>query len=198
MIYAVLDTNVLVSAAISRNQRVSVPYGILESAASGVFVPLVDDNILQEYRDVLARPKFGLRLQAIDFFVNTMLHGAINQVVQKTNVVLPDMADVIFYDVAMAHQDKKAYLVTGNLRHFPGCAFAVSPRNFLEIIKEQGMETNSIGENSPHYDRFGLLAILREANEIARKNGILGMSEEEIEAEISAARAERAARRGKA
>lgn len=39
-----------------------------------------------------------------------------------------------------------------------------------------------------------LLAALREANEIARKNGILGMSEEEIEAEISAARAERAAR----
>ena len=39
-----------------------------------------------------------------------------------------------------------------------------------------------------------LLAALRELNEEARVAGSIGMSEEEIEAEISAARAERAAR----
>ena len=42
-----------------------------------------------------------------------------------------------------------------------------------------------------------LLAALRELNEEARVAGSIGMSEEEIEAEISAARAERAARQGK-
>ncbi|MBO7500630.1 MAG: PIN domain-containing protein [Fibrobacterales bacterium] len=198
MIYAVLDTNVIVSAVIARNQDVSVPYGIFECVANGKIIPLVDENVLNEYRDVLYRPKFHLFKNAADAIVNTILHCAINQEVPKTNAVLPDMADVVFYDVAMAHRDKRAYLVTGNLRHFPGCAFAVSPRNFLEIIKEQGMETNSVGENSPRYDRFGLLAALRELNEQAKAAGSVGMSEEEIEAEISAARAERAARRGKA
>ena len=42
-----------------------------------------------------------------------------------------------------------------------------------------------------------LLAALRELNEEAKAAGSIGMSEEEIEAEISAARAERAARQGK-
>ncbi len=60
--YAVIDTNVLVSAAMKPE---SVPGQVLELVLDGVIVPVLNRTILEEYCDVLLRPKFGFPEQIV-------------------------------------------------------------------------------------------------------------------------------------
>lgn len=55
--YAVLDTNVLVSAMLKIG---SVPFDVVMEALKGDIIPLLNDEILAEYTGVLSRPKFKL------------------------------------------------------------------------------------------------------------------------------------------
>ena len=51
--------------------------------------------------------------------------------------ILPDEKDIVFYAVLMeTRKEDDAYLVTGNLRHFPMRTYIVTPREMLEIIEE--------------------------------------------------------------
>jgi putative PIN family toxin of toxin-antitoxin system len=54
--YAVIDTNVLVSAFLKWD---SVPGFVLQAVFDGRIVPVLNEEILEEYRVVLNRPKFG-------------------------------------------------------------------------------------------------------------------------------------------
>lgn len=51
-----------------------------------------------------------------------------------TGAVLPDMKDLPFYEVVMAMRDDDAYLITGNLKHFPAERFIVTARQMLDIL----------------------------------------------------------------
>ena len=53
--FAVIDTNVVVSALLNHS---STPGKVLEEALVGRIIPLLHDEILDEYDDVLRRPKF--------------------------------------------------------------------------------------------------------------------------------------------
>lgn len=194
MIFAVLDTNVLISAALAHN-KYSIPYSVFRGVVEKRFVPLVDDNIVREYWEVFSRPKFSFMQETINDIVGNTIKFAINQPVPPSGIELPDSDDVVFYDVARAHQDKGAYLVTGNLKHFPNCGFAVSPRDFMNIITPN-KGNHMVNDNSAVYDPTGLLAALHEAQRQAHEHGVDNLSEEEIEAEIKAARAERKKRLG--
>lgn len=194
MIFAVLDTNVLISAALAHN-KYSIPYSVFRGVVERRFVPLVDDNIVREYWEVFSRPKFSFMQETINDIVGNTIKFAINQPVPPSGIELPDSDDVVFYDVARAHQDKDAYLVTGNLRHFPNCEFAISPRDFMNIITPNKGNL-MVNDNSAVYDPTGLLAALHEAQRQAHENGVDNLTEEEIEAEIKAARAERKKRLG--
>ncbi len=47
----------------------------------------------------------------------------------------PDPKDRVFYEVVMeGRKSEDAYLVTGNIRHFPEKPFVVTPRQMLDII----------------------------------------------------------------
>ena len=194
MIFAVIDTNVLISAALAHN-KYSIPYSVFRGVVERRFVPLVDDNIVREYWEVYSRPKFSFMQETINDIVGNTIKFAINQPVPPSGIELPDCDDVIFYDVARAHQDKGAYLVTGNLKHFPNCGFAVSPRDFMNVITPN-KGNHMVNDNSAVYDPTGLLAALHEAQRQAHENGVDNLTEEEIEAEIKAARAERKKRLG--
>lgn len=194
MIFAVLDTNVLISAALAHN-KYSIPYSVFRGVVERRFVPLVDDNIVREYWEVFSRPKFSFMQETINDIVGNTIKFAINQPVPPSGIELPDCDDVVFYDVARAHQDKGAYLVTGNLRHFPNCEFAISPRDFMNTITPN-KGNHMVNDNSAVYDPTGLLAALHEAQRQAHEHGVDNLSEEEIEAEIKAARAERRKRLG--
>lgn len=195
MIFAVLDTNVLISAALAHN-KYSIPYSVFRGVVEKRFVPLVDDNIVREYWEVFSRSKFSFMQETINDIVGNTIKFAINQPVPPSGIELPDSDDVVFYDVARAHQDKGAYLVTGNLKHFPNCGFAVSPRDFMNVITPN-KGNHMVNDNSAVYDPTGLLAALHEAQRQAHEHGVDNLSEEEIEAEIKAARMERKKRLGR-
>jgi hypothetical protein len=48
-----------------------------------------------------------------------------------------DAKDVVFYAVLMEkRKDNDAYLVTGNLKHFPLRPYIVTPREMLDILED--------------------------------------------------------------
>ena len=57
-IFAVIDTNVLVSALLSRFKDSSTVQ-LLQLLIIGEITPIYNDEILAEYQNVLMRPKFG-------------------------------------------------------------------------------------------------------------------------------------------
>ena len=130
--FAVLDTNVLVSALLNKS---SVPAMILDEAADGSIAPLYDDVILAEYEDVLHRKKFPFAERDIRAVIEAIKSRGIHVEAGAVDVTLPDMDDVIFYAVVMEkRKETDAYLVTGNLKHFPKEPFIVTPREMLDII----------------------------------------------------------------
>ena len=190
MYYAVVDTNILVSAALAKDYQQSVPYAVFLGASKHLFTPIVDENIIEEYYDVMSRSKFRWSVSYGRRFVDEILKYAINEPVVPTDFVLPDGDDRIFYDVAFAHRDKNAYIVTGNIKHFPDIPFVISARDFLNLINP--VQTQMVvNDNVACYSSSALMSALRALNEEALKNGTAGMSEEKIEAEIKSARAER-------
>lgn len=58
MIYAVVDTNVLVSALWTKNDQ-SATFRVAKLLQEGKFMALYNEQILAEYEDVLSRPKFN-------------------------------------------------------------------------------------------------------------------------------------------
>ena len=61
------------------------------------------------------------------------------------------MDDLVFYEVAMEKRDDDAYLVTGNLKHYPIKDFIVTPAEMMEII-ERGdqVEDSPAPDNTEH------------------------------------------------
>ncbi len=130
--YAVIDTNVLVSAMIRWN---SVPGNVVELAFSGTIVPLLNEQIVKEYREVLKRPKFHLTNEIINSVVDEIERLGIYVDADELNLALPDPKDRIFYAIVMEkRKSENAYLVTGNIKHFPIKPYVVTPRQMMDII----------------------------------------------------------------
>ena len=130
--YVVIDTNVLVSAVLKSH---SVPGSIVELAFDGPIIPILNEAIEKEYREVLSRPKFHLPEDLIEGIMSTFHKRAIYVDAEHLDVELPDPKDLVFYEVVMEERkEKEAYLVTGNIRHFPNRPFIVTPREMLDII----------------------------------------------------------------
>ena len=54
---------------------------------------------------------------------------------ESVDIELPDPKDRVFYEVVMEERKQEdAYLVTGNIRHFPNEPFIVTPRQMIDII----------------------------------------------------------------
>lgn len=66
MVYAVIDTNVLVSARISKNPLAATVQGVA-SMFQNKIIPVYNDEILSEYDEVLHRPKFKVSEEQIIF-----------------------------------------------------------------------------------------------------------------------------------
>ena len=130
----VLDTNVLVSGLISPN---GPPADILRLLETRPIVPCFNEVLLNEYRKVLARPRFELRADRVTRLLQRFEAVGELIVAEPVSGEFPDPKDAPFLEVALsAHAD---FLVTGNLRHFParlrqGVA-VVSPREFIEALR---------------------------------------------------------------
>lgn len=134
--YAVIDTNVLVSAMLKWD---SIPGNVMELVFTGSIVPVVNEEILREYREVLARPKFHFTERIICDVIENMERQAvyINEISFEDYEELPDPKDKVFFAVVVEERKtEEAYLVTGNLKHFPRRTFIVTLREMLEIIMD--------------------------------------------------------------
>ena len=131
--YAVLDTNVLVSAMLKTG---SVPGQVVAEAMGGDIIPVVNDAILAEYEDVLNRAKFRFNKRAVKVFLDELRKRAVYAEEGIIEEVIPDPKDVVFYAVLMEkRKEEEAYLVTGNLKHFPMRTYIVTPREMLDILQ---------------------------------------------------------------
>lgn len=130
--YAVIDTNVLVSAMLKWN---SVPGNVMELVFDGPIIPVYNSEILKEYREVLSRPKFHLTKEIVDDVLENLEYRGISIEAETLDIVLPDPKDRVFYEVVLEERKtEEAYLVTGNIKHFPVETFIVTPRKMLEIV----------------------------------------------------------------
>ncbi|MBR3125983.1 MAG: putative toxin-antitoxin system toxin component, PIN family [Mogibacterium sp.] len=136
--YAVIDTNVLVSAMLKWQ---SVPGSILEFSLEGIVVPVLSEEIVEEYKAVLERPKFGLGDDIISDIISSIEKVGLFVDSEEIDIDLPDPKDRVFYEVVMEQRkEDDAFLVTGNIKHFPKKPFIVTPREMLNIILEDCAE----------------------------------------------------------
>ncbi len=132
--FATIDTNVLVSALLNAE---SVPGKVVQEALVGDIIPLYNDEILREYNEVLRRLKFHFKHEVIELTIDTIIKRGFAVDAGPIEDVLPDPKDVVFYAVTMEQKkESDAYLVTGNVKHFPKVNFVVTPREMLDIIED--------------------------------------------------------------
>lgn len=132
MIYAVIDTNVIVSALLSRNPDAAT-VKVFKAVSDGIICPLFNQEIIEEYMDVLCRDKFKLPIRHIESVVKKIQQLGIMAERVHSSEEFPDLDDIVFYEVALSKED--AYLVTGNTKHFPKSPIVVTPAEMMEIIR---------------------------------------------------------------
>ncbi len=134
--YAVIDTNVFISALLSKRADAAT-VRVLNAVLDGIIIPLYHEEILTEYEEVLHRSKFHFKDETIQLVINAVKQYGVEVFPQPTGEVLVDMDDLIFYEVAMEKQDNDAYLVTDNQKHYPSRHFIVTPTEMMEIIEKK-------------------------------------------------------------
>ena len=132
-IHAVIDTNVLVSALLTRFKD-SCTVQLMQHLILGDIIPIYNDEILEEYNTVLSRKKFSFPETLVAEIIEIIKRFGINSSGSETEEQLPDPKDVVFYEVALSVED--SFLVTGNTKHFPKKPFVVTPAEMLQIIHE--------------------------------------------------------------
>lgn len=135
MIYAVIDTNVLVSALFTSNVEAAT-VKVFEALLQKKIIPLYNEEIYDEYVDVLNRPKFHLPSSIVSRYLKVIRElGVKAERTHQSIEDFPDLDDIVFYEVAMSKED--AYLVTGNTKHFPKSPIVVTPTEMMQIILDQ-------------------------------------------------------------
>lgn len=130
----VIDTNVLISSLLNAGR---VPDRVLHALRQRKDVVLYDDRIVEEYRSVLARPKF----RSISTERSAALIDALIAIGQDVGGVaawqepMVDPDDRMFVEVAL--RGRADVLLTGNARHYPkDLAFDVlGPTELLERLE---------------------------------------------------------------
>ena len=132
--YAVIDTNVIVSALLAKHTD-SAPVQVIEQVFDRIIVPMFNDEILSEYKEVLKRPKFLFAEDSVYDMLGAIIEAGIVSERAESVEVFPDPKDIVFYEVAISRDD--SYLITGNIKHFPAKSKVVTPSQMMAIIKGQ-------------------------------------------------------------
>ena len=129
MINIVLDTNIIVSAALSSEGN---PAKIIKLIALDDSIQIYySPAILDEYKKVLSYERLNLSEEKQTRAVNLIEKNGVCVQPETSDIPLPDESDRIFYDTAKA---VNAYLVTGNQKHYPEESQIVTPARFVEIF----------------------------------------------------------------
>lgn len=130
---AVIDTNVIVSALIKPNSN---PEKIISYVEQGKIIPIYNDEIMDEYVEVLHRDKFHFSEERIQSILNTIKdYGRVLNGIE-TDEFFSDPSDIKFFQVVLAaNMIQDSYLITGNLKDFPKRVFIVDPDMMIKIIE---------------------------------------------------------------
>jgi len=140
MISVVLDTNIVISAALRAG---GLPEAVFNLAINGVIQLCVSEAILAEYEEVLHRDRLAIPPEKVA--------TALARIREKGSLLTPtdkvdpaacpgDPDDLIFLECAQAAAAD--YLITGNRKHFPDrwkMTRIVSVREFWETIADLHM-----------------------------------------------------------
>ncbi len=130
----VLDTNVLISACLKPGGLEARVAGM---AAAGDLEACVTDEVMAEYRDVLGREKFRAWRDASDALLTSLAQRTVHVEGGAPVLASNDDDDNRFLECAAA--SGAAYLITGNLRHYPaawGCTQIVNARGFFDLYPD--------------------------------------------------------------
>ena len=132
--YAVIDTNVIVSSILKRDSN---PGLIVDYVTSGTIIPILNKEILHEYLEVLTRNKFDFDDTTIEKTIDIVKKNAIYLEREQTIEDFIDKDDIVFFEIMMsARSTMDAYLVTGNMKHYPVRSYIVTPTQMIEIIRK--------------------------------------------------------------
>lgn len=132
-IYAIFDTNVLISALLSKRED-SPPVLLLNHVLDGRIVLVYNEEIVSEYQEVLHRDKFGFSDERIKTVLEVVRTGlCLGRT--PSNEIFPDEDDAVFYEVALSKEG--TFLITGNLRLFPKSPIVVTPAEMISILEEK-------------------------------------------------------------
>ena len=191
-IYAVIDTNILVSSLLSRHPD-SATRKVVAAVSDGTITPMVNLEILSEYQGVLGRAKFRFSSEDISDLLEIFSVKSESYIPEVSVSDFIDEDDYIFYATYRLRDD--SYLVTGNLRHFPKESRILSPVDMvhiLEIIESSDILSDPRGEYISELNANKLKraqAAMERMRQSAVANGLSDMSMEEIDEEIRLVRA---------
>lgn len=132
--FAVLDTNVLVSAVISSS---GYPYDILRLIQSGNVIPIYDERMLNEYKEVFHYDKLKISEETFQqTFTLILKSGLLIQDVETTKAQLLDQSDIPFFEVKESSEEFDSVLVTGNLKHYPEQRDIITPKEFILLLDQ--------------------------------------------------------------
>ena len=133
--YAVFDTNVLISSLLTKQTNTATAK-VVNAISTGDIIPLYNQEILNEYDEVLHRAKFSFSEERIRKILLMIRQFGLAVNPSPTGEILVDMDDLIFYEIVMEKRNNDAYLITGNIRHFPKHDFIVTPSEMIAIIQK--------------------------------------------------------------
>ena|SRR3989344_1994871 len=131
---AVIDTNVLVSAALI---KLGKPRKIFEKFLNGEIILIESEELITELKDVLMRSKFKfITIGEKEIFIKSLTELCeIVEPKQKFEIIKEDSDDNIVLETAV--QGKTDYIISGDehllkLKEFRGIKI-LSPKEFLEL-----------------------------------------------------------------
>ena len=136
MIYAVIDTNVLVAAAKSHHPESSASR-VISLVFKGIIQPLVCEEILEEYETVVRLPVLGIPDEISSAIITKFKEDSMKPGRTTSNENHPDPTDRVFYEICLSVDD--AYMVTNNKKHFPGTPQVVTPSEMLILLTNAGI-----------------------------------------------------------
>ena len=134
MIYAVIDTNVFVSAYMTHNLN-SATSKVVDYLLNGKILLLYNNEIMAEYEDVLSRSYLRISPIERESLFDFIRKNGIRTDQTSFNSLFVDEDDRVFYEVMLSKDD--SFLVTGNLKHFPTEPRVVTPAQMLEILDKE-------------------------------------------------------------
>lgn len=132
----VLDTNVLVSGLLTPHGS---PARVLDAVSTGRLSLAFDDRIVDEWQQVLSRPKFGFNPARVRVFVDSLISLGQHVVALPIQAELPNKDDLPFAEVAVTVGADA--IVTGNGKHFVPIMgklpiTILAPKELVQILSE--------------------------------------------------------------